>query len=93
MSANLRAVTTGSTTDSTADARLDGLTPAERQVFVLREAFSYGYREIAETMGLTETACRQLHRRAQQRTAARRRNEEPGAGLGHDLGDLLPAAA
>lgn len=52
---------------------LERLTPAERAVFVLREAFSYGYREIAEVLDLSETNCRQLHRRARQRVADRRR--------------------
>ncbi|OLF10390.1 RNA polymerase sigma-70 factor [Actinophytocola xanthii] len=46
---------------------LERLTPSERAVFVLREAFGYGYREIAETVDLTEPNCRQLYRRASQR--------------------------
>ncbi|GAA5037350.1 RNA polymerase sigma-70 factor (ECF subfamily) [Thermocatellispora tengchongensis] len=54
---------------------LERLTPAERAVFVLREAFSYGYREIAEVLDLSEANCRQLHRRAQQRVGERRRFE------------------
>jgi RNA polymerase sigma-70 factor (TIGR02957 family) len=45
---------------------LERLTPAERAVFVLREAFAYSHREIAETVGLSESNCRQLHRRARQ---------------------------
>ncbi len=52
---------------------LERLTPAERAVFVLREAFSYGYREIAEVLGLSEANCRQLHHRARQRVGDRRR--------------------
>ncbi|MFB9877899.1 RNA polymerase sigma-70 factor [Planobispora siamensis] len=57
---------------------LERLTPAERAVFVLREAFSYGYREIAEVLDLTEAGCRQLHRRARQRVGERRRFDAPG---------------
>ncbi|MBX6383292.1 MAG: RNA polymerase sigma-70 factor [Microbispora sp.] len=52
---------------------LERLTPAERAVFVLREAFSYGYREIADVLDLSEANCRQLHRRARQRVGERRR--------------------
>lgn len=39
---------------------LETLSPLERAVFVLREAFSYDYPEIAEMLGRTETAVRQL---------------------------------
>jgi RNA polymerase sigma-70 factor (TIGR02957 family) len=48
-------------------ATMEKLTPAERAVFVLKEAFGYPHREIAELTGLTEANCRQLHRRARQR--------------------------
>ncbi|MEJ1199754.1 MULTISPECIES: RNA polymerase sigma-70 factor [unclassified Streptomyces] len=43
---------------------LERLTPTERAVYVLREAFAYGHREIAEALDLTEANCRQLYRRA-----------------------------
>ncbi|WP_205863211.1 RNA polymerase sigma-70 factor [Planosporangium thailandense] len=46
---------------------LERLTPAERAVFVLREAFGYHHREIADILTLSEANCRQLHRRARQR--------------------------
>lgn len=52
---------------------LERLTPPERAVFVLREAFGYGHREIAEVMDLSEANCRQLYRRAGQRLADRPR--------------------
>ncbi|BBC38049.1 hypothetical protein SGFS_093430 [Streptomyces graminofaciens] len=48
---------------------LERLTPTERAVYVLREAFAYGYREISGVLDLTETHCRQLHRRAARRVA------------------------
>ncbi|GAB3492035.1 RNA polymerase sigma factor SigJ [Amycolatopsis cihanbeyliensis] len=48
---------------------MERLSPTERAVFVLREAFGYGYREIAEIVELNEPNCRQLHRRAKQRLA------------------------
>ncbi|MBT2479277.1 RNA polymerase sigma factor SigJ [Streptomyces sp. ISL-94] len=49
---------------------LEQLTPAERAVYVLREAFAYGHREISELLDLSEANCRQLHRRAAARVAA-----------------------
>ncbi|WP_208878192.1 RNA polymerase sigma-70 factor [Streptomyces armeniacus] len=49
---------------------LERLTPAERAVFVLREAFGYPHREIAGIMELGEANCRQLQRRARQRLGA-----------------------
>lgn len=45
------------------------LTPSERAVFVLREAFGYSHREVAELVELSESNCRQLHRRARKRLA------------------------
>ncbi|WP_432137557.1 MULTISPECIES: RNA polymerase sigma-70 factor [unclassified Streptomyces] len=49
---------------------LERLTPVERAVYVLREAFGYGHREIAGLLDLSEANCRQLYRRATQRVAA-----------------------
>ncbi|MFI7405827.1 RNA polymerase sigma-70 factor [Streptomyces sp. NPDC049541] len=46
---------------------LERLTPTERAVYVLREAFGYGHREIAGVLDLSEANCRQLYRRAVQR--------------------------
>lgn len=43
---------------------LETLSPLERAVFVLREAFDFGYDEIAETLGRSEPAIRQLAHRA-----------------------------
>ncbi|MFJ3305478.1 RNA polymerase sigma-70 factor [Streptomyces sp. NPDC086549] len=49
---------------------LERLTPTERAVYVLREAFGYGHREIADVLDLGEANCRQLYRRAVLRVAA-----------------------
>ncbi|MFF4836791.1 RNA polymerase sigma-70 factor [Streptomyces sp. NPDC001315] len=49
---------------------LERLTPTERAVYVLREAFGYGHREIAEVLELSDANCRQLYRRAVQRVTA-----------------------
>src|SRR5215213_9727400 len=43
---------------------LETLSPLERAVFVLREAFAMPYAEIADVLGRSEAACRQLARRA-----------------------------
>ncbi|MFL6077045.1 MAG: RNA polymerase sigma-70 factor [Mycobacteriales bacterium] len=67
---------------------LERLTPAERAVFVLREAFGYGHRDVAEVMELSEANCRQLHRRARQRVEAARAE----AGRGRFRADPAKAA-
>lgn len=46
---------------------LDQLSPAERAVFVLREAFQYEYESIAEMLDKSEGNCRQLFSRAKRR--------------------------
>ncbi len=43
---------------------LERLSPAERAVFVLREAFALPYDEVASAVGRSAAACRQLHSRA-----------------------------
>ena len=45
---------------------LETLSPLERAVFVLREAFAMPYAEIAEVLGRSEPAVRQLSRRARE---------------------------
>ena len=48
---------------------LEKLTPAERAAYVLREAFDYSYREIANILRLEEANARQLVSRARQHVA------------------------
>ncbi|MET9420133.1 sigma-70 family RNA polymerase sigma factor [Streptomyces sp. NPDC006540] len=56
---------------------MERLSPFERAVYVLREAFSYSHAEIAEILGITESASQQhLHRARRRITAARRRGGE-----------------
>ncbi|GAA3155421.1 RNA polymerase sigma factor SigJ [Planomonospora alba] len=43
---------------------LERLSPAERAVFVLREAFGHSHAEIGDVLGIGEAYSRQLHRRA-----------------------------
>jgi RNA polymerase sigma-70 factor (ECF subfamily) len=51
---------------------LETLGPAERAVFVLREVFDTPYEEIAEAVGKTPAAVRQIAHRARDHVAARR---------------------
>jgi RNA polymerase sigma-70 factor (ECF subfamily) len=51
---------------------LETLSPLERAVFVLREAFQFPYGEIAEIIGREEAATRQLARRAREHVEERR---------------------
>ncbi|XVQ07516.1 sigma-70 family RNA polymerase sigma factor [Spirillospora sp. CA-255316] len=52
---------------------MERLSPLERAVYVLREAFAYSHAEIAEILDITESASQQhLHRARRRITAARR---------------------
>jgi RNA polymerase sigma-70 factor (TIGR02957 family) len=51
---------------------LETLAPAERAVFVLREVFDLAYDEIAEAVGKSPAAVRQIAHRARAHVAARR---------------------
>ena len=51
---------------------LENLTPTERAVFVLREVFDLAYDEIAEAVGKSPAAVRQIAHRARAHVAARR---------------------
>jgi RNA polymerase sigma-70 factor (ECF subfamily) len=51
---------------------LETLGPTERAVFVLREVFEMPYAEIAEAVGKSAAAVRQIGRRARDHVAARR---------------------
>ena len=51
---------------------LETLGPTERAVFVLREVFEMPYGEIAEAVGKSPAAVRQIARRAREHVAARR---------------------
>lgn len=53
---------------------LEALPPAERAAFVLREAFGYEYRDIAEMLETSEVACRKLVSRAREHVASGHRS-------------------
>jgi RNA polymerase sigma-70 factor (ECF subfamily) len=56
---------------------LESLSPVERAVFVLREAFDYGYDEIAEIVDKSPANVRQLAVRARRHVDERRPRFEP----------------
>ena len=58
---------------------LETLSPLERAVFVLREAFAYSYAEIAEILDRSPAAVRQLAHRAREHVEARRPRFEADA--------------
>lgn len=55
---------------------LETLTPDERAIFLLHEAFDYSHAEIADIVGKTEANCRQIIRRAKEHLA-QGRGERP----------------
>ncbi|MEU4312029.1 RNA polymerase sigma-70 factor [Nocardia sp. NPDC024068] len=54
---------------------LETLAPTERAVFVLREVFDFGYDEIADAVGKSSAAVRQIAHRARAHVEARRPRE------------------
>ena len=72
---------------------LETLTPAERAVFVLREVFDLAYDEIAEAVGKSPAAVRQIAHRARAHVAARRPREAVSAAQAHDAIEAFQRAA
>ncbi|MFI9051964.1 RNA polymerase sigma-70 factor [Streptomyces sp. NPDC053427] len=72
---------------------MERLSPNERVVYVLREAFGYPHREIAEILDLTEANCQQIYRRAKQHvTTDRARTEVDAAAAEKIVKEFLAAA-
>ena len=70
---------------------LEVLRPIERAVLVLREAFGFGYDEIAAAVGKSEAACRQIFSRASR--AVRSATPQPSRSRGESrLAERLVAA-
>jgi RNA polymerase sigma-70 factor (ECF subfamily) len=85
---------------------LETLSPAERAVFVLREAFGMPVAEVATALGRTEAAVRQMAHRAKEHVQARRPRFDTdrtaqrevterflAAAVGGDVATLLAAMA
>lgn len=74
-------------------AALERLNPAERAVFVLREAFGYPHREIAAMLELTEANAQQIYRRASVRVREGRTRFEVSVDRARELLERFLAAA
>ncbi|MFJ4713028.1 RNA polymerase sigma factor SigJ [Streptomyces sp. NPDC088785] len=73
---------------------LERLSPNERAVYVLKEAFAYSHREIAEILDLSESASQQLFHRARRHVAeGRTRAEVDEAAARRVVTEFLLAAA
>jgi RNA polymerase sigma-70 factor, ECF subfamily len=72
---------------------LETLTPTERAVFVLREVFGLAYDEIAEAVGKTPAAVRQIAHRAREHVAARRPRGAVSAAEARDAIEAFRRAA
>ncbi|MEU3623878.1 RNA polymerase subunit sigma-24 [Amycolatopsis coloradensis] len=59
---------------------LESLTPAERVAFVLHDVFRYAFAEVAEIVGRTPAACRQLASSARRRIRATQASPAPITG-------------
>jgi RNA polymerase sigma factor (sigma-70 family) len=59
---------------------LDSMTPAERIAFVLHDVFRYPFGEVAEIVGRTPAACRQLASSARRRIRTAQTPAAPSAG-------------
>lgn len=72
---------------------MERLSPRERAVYVLREAFGYSHREIAAILDVTEAAGQQLLHRARKRLAeGRARGEVDEAAARRVVKEFLAAA-
>lgn len=73
---------------------MERLSPVERAVYVLREAFAYSHAEIAGMLGITEAASQQHGHRARRRiTAARNGNDIDRAAAHRIVAAFVDAAA
>src|SRR5256885_856572 len=58
---------------------LESMTPAERVAFILHDVFRYSFPEVADIVGRTPAACRQLASSARRRIDASRAQAAPTA--------------
>ncbi|MGB8939799.1 MAG: sigma-70 family RNA polymerase sigma factor, partial [Streptomyces sp.] len=59
---------------------LESMTPAERVAFILHDVFRYSFAEVAETVGRSPAACRQLASSARRRIRAAHTPSTPTSG-------------
>ncbi|WAU78729.1 RNA polymerase sigma-70 factor [Streptomyces sp. Qhu-G9] len=74
-------------------ALLERLSPNERAVYVLREAFGYPHQEIAEILDITEAACQQVYHRAKKHVADGKARTEVDEATARRIVDEFLAAA
>ncbi|MDQ1021439.1 RNA polymerase sigma-70 factor [Streptomyces afghaniensis] len=74
-------------------ALLERLSPNERAVYVLREAFDYPHREIAEILDITEAASQQILHRAKKHVADGKARSEVDEAAARRIVDEFLAAA
>jgi RNA polymerase sigma-70 factor (ECF subfamily) len=72
---------------------LERLTPDERAVFLLREAFDYPFAEIAKIVGKSPDNCRQIGARARRHVLTERPRFEPSRTAREELAARFLAAA
>jgi RNA polymerase sigma factor (sigma-70 family) len=72
---------------------LERLSPVERAVYVLKEAFSYSHKEIAQILDITESASQQHAHRARRHVATERRAGEIDRAAARDVVEAFLAAA
>lgn len=72
---------------------MERLTPNERAVYVLREAFAFSHAEIAEMLDLTEVGSQQILHRAKQHLATERRRADVDLAAARPVVEEFLAAA
>ena len=79
---------------------LESMTPAERVAFILHDVYRYSFAEVAEIVGRTPAACRQLASSARRRIQASKDPRDAGRpagrhrqGLQAGMGDQRPQRA
>ncbi|RVX41908.1 RNA polymerase sigma-70 factor (ECF subfamily) [Nonomuraea polychroma] len=70
---------------------LESMTPAERVTFVLHDVFRYSFAEVAEIVGRTPAACRQLASSARRRIRASQAPTTPAAQRSRIVSDFKQA--
>ncbi|WP_328302921.1 RNA polymerase sigma factor SigJ [Streptomyces sp. NBC_00435] len=70
---------------------LESMTPAERVAFILHDVFRYPFAEVAEIVGRTAAACRQLATSARRRIRSAQAPSAPAAGRASVVRDFKEA--
>ncbi len=71
---------------------LEELTPPERAAYLLHDVFGYSFDEVAQSLGRSAAACRQLAVRARQHVELRRQRFDADLEHGRELTDRFLAA-